>query len=77
MIQIEQQIIEVFKTNLTDEAEAQFLKDALQLHYPDSDINFDLDDCDNILRIEGTGLDSFKIERFVEKLGYRISVLPD
>lgn len=44
--------VEVFKTNVTDGEVASKIVSDLTLHLPESKVNFDLTDCDNILRIE-------------------------
>ena len=60
-------MIEVFKTNVQEFSEAQKLVALLRKHFPNSKINFDLDDCDKVLRVEGNNLR--EIARFVsEKL---------
>ncbi len=69
--------IEVFKKNVSNMTEAARLKGALLLHYPDSHINFDLEDSDNILRIEGENIDTEKVERLSKMLGFTVSELPD
>ncbi len=69
--------VEVFKTNIESMTGAALLKRTLLLHYPDSRINFDLEDCDNILRIEGENIDIEKVERLSKMLGYTVSELPD
>jgi hypothetical protein len=46
-------MVEVFKTNVEGREMAEQLLSALRSHYPFSKINFDLEDCDKILRIEG------------------------
>lgn len=46
-------MVEVFKTNVEEHAAADRLLCLLQQHFPHSRINFDLEDCDKILRIEG------------------------
>ena len=45
-------IVEVFKTDVTRIEIAETLVEQLQLTFPGSCINFDLEDCDNILRIQ-------------------------
>ena len=47
-------MVEVFKTDVTSETEADMLLAVLQKKYPEARINFDLQDCDRILRIKGT-----------------------
>lgn len=45
-------MVEVFKTSVTDERAANELLNTLQCLLPLASINFDLQDCDRILRIE-------------------------
>jgi hypothetical protein len=44
---------EVFKTNVKKTNEAKKIVDELRQVFPGSKINFDLQDCDKILRIDG------------------------
>ena len=46
-------MVEVFKTNVDRGELADQLISRLRVHFPLSKINFDLEDCDKILRIEG------------------------
>ncbi|HVM86653.1 MAG TPA: hypothetical protein VMT76_00595 [Puia sp.] len=45
-------MVEVFKTNVEEPRQAEKLIDILSRNFPAHRINFDLDDCDKILRIE-------------------------
>lgn len=45
-------MVEVFKTNVQDQMAATELCNSLQCLLPLASINFDLQDCDRILRIE-------------------------
>lgn len=47
-------VVEVFKTNVTDIEVANKIVSDLNIHLPESKINFDLTDCDKILRIESS-----------------------
>lgn len=47
-------MVEVFKTNVTDQKQAAMLLEILNLYFPDHKVNFDLDDCDKVLRVEGS-----------------------
>jgi hypothetical protein len=47
--------IEVFKTNVKRKKDAQRLASALHSRFPKYKINFDMDDCDRILRVETRG----------------------
>jgi len=44
--------IEVFKTNVVKKREATQLVEEMVTRFPDYKINFDLEDCDKILRVE-------------------------
>jgi hypothetical protein len=44
--------IEVFRTNVCDRGDATSIIAQLSIRQPECLINFDLDDCDRILRIE-------------------------
>ena len=46
-------MIEVFKTNVEKTNDADKMVRLLLEHFPQSKINFDLHDCDKILRVEG------------------------
>jgi hypothetical protein len=48
-------IVEVFKTNVQNSNMANYIISLLQKEFPNCKINFDLEDCDKILRIEGNG----------------------
>ncbi len=70
-------MVEVFKTNIATGHSADELKAALLQHFPACRINFDLDDCDRILRLEGSGINNSKVvEVFIEK-GFLCEALPD
>ena len=44
--------IEIFKTNVALKSKAQQLIEELSYRFPDYKVNFDLEDCDRILRVE-------------------------
>lgn len=46
-------MVEIFKTNVSDKNQAEQLIGILSQYFPACSINFDLDDCDKILRVEG------------------------
>jgi len=47
-------MVEVFKTTVDNLPQAYRLLEAMHRAFPGYQINFDLDDCDNILRVENT-----------------------
>ncbi len=70
--------VEVFKTNVQHVREANKLLHLLQAHFPDCSFNFDLDDCDKILRATGRKAvtNTTGLMQLVEATGHRIEVLP-
>ena len=68
-------MIEVFKTNVHEFSQAQKLVALLRKHFPDSRINFDLDDCDKVLRVEGNSFKTEKVMNLVTQKGFLCKVL--
>ncbi len=68
-------MVEVFKTNVQEFSEAQKLVALLRKHFPDTRINFDLDDCDKVLRVEGNNLRIEKVMHLVMEKGFVCIVL--
>ena len=68
-------MVEVFKTNVQETEQARELVTLLQQHFPHSKINFDLDDCDKVLRIEGNNFIRDKVMMFVKDYGFYCNVL--
>lgn len=68
-------MVEVFKTNVEERVQAEKLVALLQDHLPGGRINFDLQDCDRILRIEKTHIVTEKIIQFMHTQGYFCEVL--
>lgn len=68
--------IEVFKTNITHPSVANDVIESLIKILPECRINFDLHDCDNILRIESLEiLCTDKIKEHLHKIGFRAELL--
>lgn len=63
-------MVEVFKTNVQKAAEANKIISQLNVHFPDSRISFDLEDCDKVLRVEGRNITVEKVVELVEKHGF-------
>jgi hypothetical protein len=68
-------MVEVFKTNIRDKMTAHLMTAHLQKHFPGGKINFDLDDCDNILRVEYENVCPEKIALILSSKGYTCEVL--
>jgi hypothetical protein len=73
-------MIEVFKTNVTNELIARIAIDNLKHSFPALHVNFDLADCDKVLRIASQAEDPIDVEGVKELLSIfkiTIEVLPD
>lgn len=68
-------MVEVFKTNVEEALEAQQLVTLLQQHFPGGRINFDLQDCDRILRVEKLNVIPEKIIELMHIQGYTCQLL--
>lgn len=68
-------MVQIFKTNVTTTKEAKLLSVILSKENPEYKINFDLDDCDNILRVENLEIVNDDIITCLQKLGYTCEVL--
>ncbi len=62
--------VEIFKTNVQKESDRDHVIAVIQNQFPDYKINFDLEDCDKILRIEGVDLQCDNVMSHVSGLGY-------
>ncbi|KUJ62124.1 hypothetical protein AR687_08860 [Flavobacteriaceae bacterium CRH] len=63
-------VVEVFKTNVQKEDDKNYVIAVIQKQFPDYKVNFDLEDCDKILRIEAVALKAENIVDYVNCLGY-------
>ena len=72
-------MIEVFKTNVQTKDQATMLVASIRKAFVDHQANFDLDDCDKILRVQSHGRDvcAALIIDLLERFGYDAEVLPD
>ncbi|HYJ38252.1 MAG TPA: hypothetical protein VEV87_06530 [Chitinophagaceae bacterium] len=68
-------MVEVFKTDVDQVEQARRLVNLLMRHFPGSKVNFDLDDCDKILRVEGINFKAEKIVVLVKEKGFECKVL--
>ncbi len=68
-------IVEVFKTNVAEVELSERLIQQLARQFPESLINFDMDDCDKILRVEATVVSPEKIIQILNSNGYTCEVL--
>jgi hypothetical protein len=72
-------MIEVFKTNVTTREQAKMLVKIIQLHFPGYKANFDLEDCDKVLRIVGDNeqVAVSGVMDLVNNFGYQVELLPE
>ncbi|WP_456311949.1 hypothetical protein [Pseudomonas shirazensis] len=68
-------MIEVFKTNVEEIEQSKMIVVKLLEHYPNSHINFDLEDCDRILRIHALSISNHKIIELLNSFGYQCEAL--
>ncbi len=68
-------MVEVFKTDVRDLSQTRMLIRKLRENFPKCRINFDLQDCDNILRVEGQNISTEKIKGLLASRGYHCEVL--
>ena len=68
-------MVEIFKTNVYDVMEAEQIISLLNRHFPAFMINFDLHDCDKILRVKGDTIPVNEIVDIVSSNGFHCSVL--
>lgn len=72
-------MIEVFKTNISEPELVASLCHHLQERFSGYQVSFDLEDCDNILRVEYSGgeIDADLIINFLSKYQCKAEILPD
>lgn len=69
------QVVEVFKTNVTNSEQAQVILIRLKAELPKAQVSFDLEDCDKILRISNETIDLKIINRIARETGIECSML--
>lgn len=72
-------MIEVFKTNVQEEQHAAAIVNEIHEHLDHCRANFDLQDCDNILRIKSASgeIPVTLLFEILSRYGYRAEVLPE
>jgi hypothetical protein len=68
-------MVEVFKTNVQKKAQSKMLLCALTKAFPSFKINFDLSDCDKVLRVEGANMEALRIMILVKEYGFKCEIL--
>jgi hypothetical protein len=72
-------MIEVFKTDVAGPADAALLVQLLENYFKGYKVNFDLEDCDHILRVDSPSgqPDIVGIKRLLAESGFSAEVLQD
>jgi len=68
-------MVEVFKTNVQKKAQSKMLLSILSEAFPAFKINFDLSDCDKVLRVEGDNIEALRILILVKEYGVKCEIL--
>jgi predicted RNA-binding protein YlqC (UPF0109 family) len=68
-------MVEVFKTNIQKKAQSSMLLCVLTEAFPSFKINFDLSDCDKVLRVEGDNIEALRVMILVQQNGFCCEVL--
>lgn len=71
------EMIYVFKTSVKSQKDINRLRPYLEASLGQSHWNFDLDDCDNIFRVESEKENEVEIIRILWDLGFDCEELPD
>lgn len=73
------ELVEVFRTNVTTDHQAEALIKLIRQVFPTYHATFDLDDCDNILRIS-SGDETLRVAALISLIkntGAHVEILPD
>lgn len=72
-------MIEVFKTNVREQQHASAIVDEIHEQLDNCRANFDLQDCDNILRVKSASgeIPVTMLFEILNRYGYRAEVLPE
>ena len=68
-------MIEIFKTNVKNAGQAETLLALLKQHLPSTEISFDLEDCDSILRVKGEKFCPLNIIQIMANRDFECQVL--
>jgi hypothetical protein len=68
-------MVEAFKTNVQKKKQSKMLLCILSEAFPSFKINFDLSDCDKVLRVEGDNIEASSIMKLVKESGFKCEIL--
>jgi hypothetical protein len=72
-------MIEIFRTNITEESDANKVLAKIHSAFPGYEANFDLSDCDHVLRVRSreTLICTSTIISLINSFGFIAEILPD
>ena len=68
-------MVEVFKTNIRKQAQSKMLLCVLSEAFPSFKINFDLSDCDKVLRLQGDNIEVLSIMALIQEHGFTCKIV--
>lgn len=70
--------IKVYKSDVDDHGKARLITQVIQKKFKKYEVNFDLEDCDNVLRVESRNgpVDESALEDIFKRYGHHINPLP-
>ncbi|WP_224751002.1 hypothetical protein [Mucilaginibacter pankratovii] len=68
-------MVEVFKTNVNDASKSQMLIGLIAARFTVRRVNFDLEDCDKVLRVEGPEFCPKQVIALLQLNGHHCEVL--
>lgn len=63
-------MVDVFKTSIQEIPQGEWMLKVLTICFPGTDISFDLEDCDKVLRIEHNGIPAGEIIHLLTSYGF-------
>lgn len=75
MMFISVSMIKIFSTNIDSKKKADLTIAKLLCVYPKFKITIDIEDSDNILRVEGENFNANEIQQIIAKLGFKCQEL--
>ena len=68
-------MVETFKTDVQKKTQSKMLLSILSETFPSFKINFDLSDCDKVLRVKGDNVEALRIMMLVKEYGFTCEIL--
>lgn len=64
-------MVKVFKTNVKNKKQANEVLREMKTVFPEAALNFDLEDCDKVFRIESETISSESVLQFIRQAGFK------